>query len=417
MKRVLSLFVLGALALTAGCSRDVEDAAGPADAYPQTISAKLTADVAWANTGVKLRPHQRIRITPAAASLEDALGRDEADFSAPVPTAGAFGLLARFGEKGLPVPVGEGVELQAGSTEWGEYLFVGRNGAPSDFAQPQTTEATEDVTAVANTVLDAIDLEIELTATDGPALLAPVPGFFTANASPTFDWDDVEDAFKYVFELSRFPDFRDQVLSVELSTGSSLSLANLSAEQNNSGQPTIPGQNNPAATLSEGVYFWRVRAQQNIGRTIAPEFVWTDHSPVGTFGIETRATVTAPRILSPVGASRFATGAPVLLEFTATPDASGLFWRYRGYTGACGTTLDTATSQEVVVSPWFVFRKEYVSNFIGEVPRRYAAATLDALDTGEHLYEIEVIDGADGRILSAARTGRANVAFSVGCQN
>lgn len=416
MKRVFSLFVLGALALTGGCSRDVEDPAEAGEAYPKTISAQLTPDVAWANTGVRLRPRQRIRVAPAAASLEDALGRDEADFAAPVPTAGAFALLARFGEKGLPVPVGEGVELQAGTSDWGEYLFVGRNGTPSDFARPQTSEATEDVTAVSKTVLNPIGIEIELTETDAPALLAPVPGFFTANVSPTFDWDDIDDAFKYVFELSRFPDFRDQVLSVELSTGSSLSLANLSTEQN-SGQPTIPGQNNPAATLNEGVYFWRVRAQQNIGRTIAPEFVWTAHSPVGTFGIETRAAVAAPRVLAPVNASRFAVGTPVLLEFTATPDASGLFWRYRGYTGACGTTLDTASSQEVVVSPWFVFRKEYASNVIGEVPQRYAAATLESLESGEHLYEVEIIDGSDGRILTASRMGRTSVAFSVGCQN
>lgn len=417
MKRVFSLFVLGALALTTGCRRDVEDPADAGDTYPMTISARLTADVAWANTGVKLRPHQRIRITPAAASLEDALGRDEANFSAPVPMAGAFALLVRLGENGLPVPVGEGIELQAGTSQWGESLFVGRNGSPSDFAEAQTTETTEDVTLVSKTVLNPIDMQIELTATDGPALLAPVPGFFTSNVSPTFDWDDIEDAFKYVFELSRFPDFRDQVLSVELSTGSSLSLANLSTEQNTNGQPTIPGQNNPAATLTEGVYFWRVRAQQNIGRTIAPEFNWTAHSPVGTFGIETRAAVAAPRILAPVQASRFSVGVPILLEFTANPDASGLFWRYKGFTGACGTTLDTASSQEVVVSPWFVFRKEYASNFIGEVPQRYAAATLESLDTGEHLYEVEIIDGADGRILNAARMGRTSVAFSVGCQN
>lgn len=417
MKRVFSLLLTGALALTAGCSRDVEAPAEAGDAYPQTISATLTPDVAWANTGIKLRPNQRIRITPATASLEDALGLAQADFAAPVPTAGSFGLIARFGEEGLPVPVGEGIELQAGSAQWGEYLFVGRNGKPSDFATPQTSEATEDVTAVAKTVLSPIDMQIELTATDAPALLAPVPGFFTSNVSPTFDWDDVDDAFKYVFELSRFPDFRDQVLSVELSTGSALSLANLTADQSGGGQPTIPGQSNPAATLTEGIYFWRVRAQQNVGRTIAPEFQWTEHSPVGTFGIETRAAVTPPRIMAPVSASRFSAGTPVLLEFTANPDASGLFWRYRGYTGACGTTLDTANSQQVVVSPWFVFRTDYASNFIGEVPQRYAAATLDALDTGEHLYEVEVIDGADGRILSQSRTGRASVAFSVGCQN
>lgn len=416
MKRVFSLLTLGVLVFTAGCGRDTEDAADAADAYPKTIAATLSPDVAWANTGVKLRPRQRIRITPAAASLEDALGRDEADFDAPVPTAGAFGLVARLGERGLPIAVGEGVELQAGTQAWGEYLFVGRNGKPSDFARPQTSEATEEVTAVTKTVLNPIDMTIELTATDAPALLAPVPGFFTSNVSPTFDWDDVENAFKYVFELSRYPDFRDQVLSVELSTGSSLSLANLSTDQN-SGQPTIPGQNNPAATLNEGVYFWRVRAQQNIGRTIAPELRWTDHSPVSTFGIETRAAMQAPRVLAPASESRFAADQTVLLEFTAVPDASGLFWRYRGYTGACGTTLDTVNSQETVVSAWRVFRKDYASNFIGEVPQRYAAATLEGLDVGEHLYQIEIVDAADGRALSTTRVGRSQVTFSVGCQN
>lgn len=418
MKRFVTSLVMSTLfvSFSAGCSRDSEELASATDGYPATIEFTLATDVAWANTGIKLAPHQRISIIPADESLEEAMGRSEADLYAPMPAAGALGLIAKLGEGGLPVAVGGGAELQANSVQWGEYLFVGRNGKVSDFAKPQTTDTIGYASQVSKTVLKPIRMTIRLTTTDGPAPQAPVNGFFTNNVSPTFDWDDVENAFKYVFELSRFPDFRDQILSLELSTGSAVSLANFTS-QDNSGGVQIPGQSTPAATLAEGVYYWRVRAQQNVGRTIAPVLRWSDHSPVNWFGIETSVPLPGPRVLSPGAGSRLPEGRPILLEITAPPDASGLFWRYRGFTGACGTNLDPANSQQIVVSPWFVFLHDYITNFVGEIPQRYAAAPLSELDAGEYLYELELIDGANGRAFSPVRTGTTALAFSVGCQN
>ena len=419
MKRFFPTLALSASILAfAGCSRAAEEPVAVVDAYPKTVHVTLQPNVAWANTGVKLAAHQRIHIVPDDASRDEAVGHAEADLLAPVPAAGSLGLIAKFGEDGLPVAVGNGIELQANSLEWGKALFVGRNGKLSDFALPQTTDTSGYASEVSKTVLKPIAMSIELTKTDAPAAQAPVDGFFTSNVSPTFDWDDVENAFKYVFELSRYPDFRDQILSLELSTGSSVNLANFSSQNNNNnGGVSIPGQSTPSATLSEGVYYWRVRAQQNTGRTIAPVFKWTDHSPVNWFGIETRVPLQPARVLSPATGSRIAQGTNILLELTAPNDASGLFWRYRGFTGACGTNLDPANSQQIVASPWFVFRDDYQTNFIGETPQRYAATELDNLDAGEYLYEIDLIDGADGRAFSSTRMGVSTLAFSVGCQN
>jgi hypothetical protein len=408
MKYLSTLLVLGVLFSQPGCRRDAEELGDTSSSFPESGTFTLSAEVSWANTGIELAPGQRIKITPKSASREESLGFVEADFSAPVPTAGSLGLIAKFGEKGLPVAVGEGIELQAPSDRWGEYLFLGRNGKLTDYATSDTAESAR--------VLQPIEVVLEVSKTSAPAPMAPVNGFFTANASPTFDWDDVENALKYVFELSRFPDFRDQVIALELSTGSSVSLANFRTDPN-SGQPTIPGQEDPAATLTEGIYFWRVRSQVNLGRTIAPVLDWTDHSPVSWFGIETRRELPEPRVLSPVNDARFQAGQTVLLEITQTPDASGLFWRYKGYAGDCGTTLDTLSGQELGTSPWFVFRNEYQSNFLGEIPQRYEVAELKGLESRKYLYEIEVVDGADGSAISMARAGRSQVSFSIGCQN
>lgn len=405
--------LIAVLALVAGCNRDSGEIADPTDSLPRTVTVTLDGDVAWANTGILLIPNQRIRIEPDARAIDDALGHPEADFLAPIPTSGSLGLIARMGEKGLPVAVGEEVELQASSASWGEYLFIGRNGKPSDFATAMTSDSTEDVTAVSKTVLLPIEVLIHLDKTTSPAPLAPVTGFFTSNVSPTFDWDDVEDSFKYVFELSRFPDFRDQVLSIE-PTGSSVSLAALSSD---SQTPTIPGQTTPAATLPDGLYYWRVRSQMNVGRTIAPVFKWTDYSVVNWFGVETRGRLPAPRILAPLTDSRYAPGESILLEFTQTTDASGLFWRYKAYKVACGTIVDPANLQPEKVSAWYVFLKDFDSNFIGELPVKYGSAVLQGLETGQYLYQIQAVDGADGRTLNTGRGNTTAVSFSVGCQN
>ena len=155
----------------------------------------------------------------------------------------------------------------------------------------------------------------------------------------------------------------------------------------------------------------------NVGRTIAPVFKWTDYSVVNWFGVETRGRLPAPRILSPLADSRYSPGQHVLIEFTQTSDASGLFWRYKGFKAACGTVVDPANLQPESVSSWFVFLKDYASNFIGELPVKYGSAEIDGLETGQYLFQVQVVDGADGRLLNTQRGNSENVTFSVGCQN
>ncbi len=405
-------YVLPALLLlAAACGREEEDPALEAAGAAGVQTVVLPSDIQWLNTGIVMRPGTRVHIQPAPSQLDEALGVDEANMRADIPASGSFGLLARVGEHGLPVAVGEGVALQASSHTWGEGVFIGRNGRPSDFSA--ANGAAEDVTHVAETVLNDLTVILEVEKTTSPAPLAPVMGFFTSNPSPTFDWDDSEDAFKYVFELSMYPDFRDQLLNLE-PTASSVSLAALQSDDN-SGTPTIPGQSNPSASLGEGVYYWRVRAQVNTCRTIAPCFTWTDHSVVHAFGRETRAALPQPRVLTPAAGDRFNSGEPVLLELTQVPDASGLFWRYQLYHGACGTVINPANAQPKTVSPWYVFRREFRNNFIGDAPQRYAARPLRDLSNGSYVVRLETVDGADGAALDTARAGRRDVAFTVGC--
>lgn len=403
MKRFICTILL--VSAVTGCGRDTENTEETSRPTASSVTVTLPNDIVWLNTGIVLQPGEHYTISPKPAQVEEALGFLEANFDAPVPTAGSFGLIARIGQNGLPLAVGESLALQSSSHTWGESLYIGRNGSLADFgASSAATEETE-------VALADLDVTIATRPTDSPAPLSPVPNFFTENATPTFNWDDVENAFKYTFELSRFPDFRELVLSLEPSA-SNVSLAGLG----NAGQPLFPGEEDTSsASLTEGVYYWRLRAQVNECRTIAPCFKWTDHSVVYRMGVEERETLPSPTILSPSEGGRFDAGQILFLEIAQTEDASGLFWRYRHYHGACGAELSAGSATPRETSPWLVFVGEYATNNIGQAPQRYGAVRLQDLDNGSHLFLVQTIDGADGRPTDLSRAGENEVRFRVGC--
>lgn len=103
-----------------------------------------------------------------------------------------------------------------------------------------------------------------------PTLIAPTDGSSTNDDTPTFDWSDVSDATVYKLEVSNSNTFS----SLEINQ-SSLSSSTYT----------------PSSTVSDGTWYWRVRAKDSQGN-------WGGWSSIWSVIIDTEGP-SAPTLLSP----------------------------------------------------------------------------------------------------------------------
>ncbi len=383
--------------------------------YPQEFEMTVPGDMVWVRTDIVMNPGIKVEIT--ADDFDLAMGDPIGRRFDPVKMFGHGGLIGKIGENGIPFPVGIKKEIQGSSLTEGKYLYLGRNltlampsGSTSSVLDVYTpaTDATEvEPVATLKSYLQPIDVKIKVTRTNAPAPLAPIDNFWLEDQSPTFDWDDVDNAVQYIFEVSQFPDFRSVFLSIN-TANSSVNTATL-----NNTQQIIPNPNNQQqAVFVEGVYYWRVRAQLNVGRTLAPEFRWSDRSVVWKFGIEQKLSIDPPEILNPENNEEYAEGSNVLIEFLAPQDGSGLLWRIKFYHAECGKVIDTKEIPPEKVLLWRVFQTTIDSDVINEPPKNYGYYLASSLERGEWLFEVQLRDGADPE---GERISSSQVQITVGC--
>ena len=379
--------------------------------YQVTVPGNMT----WVRTDIIMDPGVRVKITASDPNL--ALGDPIGRRFDPVKMFGHGGLIAKIGENGVPFPVGASKEIQGSSLTTGKYLYLGRNitlAMPSgatesvmDVYTPATDVTEVEPVATIKSFLQPLDVVLEVKHTDAPSPLAPVDNFWLEDQSPTFDWDDVDNAVQYIFEVSEFPDFRSVFLSIN-SINSSVNTATL-----NNTQQIIPNPNNEEqAVFVEGVYYWRVRAQLNVGRTLAPEFKWSERSVVWKFGIEQKLAIDPPEILNPKPDEEFAEGSNVLIDFLAPPDGSGLLWRIKFFHAECGKVINTDEVPPEKVLLWRVFQTTIDSDVINQPPRNYGYYLASSLDRGEWVFMIQLRDGADSK---GERISSSTVHITVGC--
>lgn len=371
----------------------------------QTLA--IPAATEWVATGISMEPGLRAEVQVSQDQMP--LGDIKVDNLATIPTFGLHGVIGKIGIEGLPFVIGERYEVQGSSLTQGEQLYVGRNLAPTDpFADqltaPADDTATTELIQPAYTAHEYI-VQVRTYASNSPALLTPVDGFYDATPNPVFDWDDQNNAAQYSLDISRFKDFRSILFNVNIAS-TSLNSALLGLD------PTDPLGGTTSPNLTEGVYYWRVRGQINTGRTLSPNLEWTDRSVAHRLGVELEQAVPAPTVLTPSGPVALDDGQFLTMEFLAQPDASGLVWRYGMHTAACGTTINPDTESPVRQSVWFAFQSDYRGNDIGQVPPLYGFFRTASLTQGEWLVRIETRDGKDR---NALRTGIADYRFSVGC--
>lgn len=399
-----------AVAMLAGaCGRDENPTATDAENRDpiRTETFEVSVDARWINTGIPLTPGHLIVIEATTRRGGLAAGSPVPDPRGPLPLYGRDGLIGRISSTGFPFPLARERRLQGSTLHQESTLYLGRNTAPpAAFEGGASTEPTDAAMVELPYTPEDYVVTIRVYATDAPAPLTPIDGFYDSSPNPVFDWDELDNASQYNLEISDFPDFRRVLFSVNVNT-TSLNTAVIGIDPSN---PTVI---DGGPNLQEGVYWWRVRAQINKGRLLSPVLVWTDRSVAYRIGIETLAQLPAPRLLTPEGNVNVPTGSVVPFEVLAPDDASGVRYRYSFYTAPCGEIInpDGGGAAELR-SPWLVFQQGYQSNRIDEPRRLYAAFPSPRLGEGTWLLRVETRDGAD---TGATRTGVLDYEFAAGC--
>jgi len=104
-----------------------------------------------------------------------------------------------------------------------------------------------------------------------PTLLSPADNGYTSDSTPALDWNDATDAYRYQIYMDDNIDFLSRVLTHET-------------------DDSYLAETPP--TLSDGVYYWKVRAYDHA-------FNWGSWSSVWSFTVDTIAPA-APTLLTPI---------------------------------------------------------------------------------------------------------------------
>jgi hypothetical protein len=364
----------------------------------------ITPEKIWTNTGITLKKGYDIIIE---IDDERALGEEEVDFSNPVPFAGKKSVIYKIGEDGIPQPVGQKAYITAGAEDENKNLFLGWNTRVPLIKQvknekgEEIKEKPQPITATVKIFIPETDKVVRRV-----ALYAPRNNFWTNETNPRFYWDPQDNAIRYIFQISDYPDFRRIVETVEISASG--------------------GQVNPVSTigggvgqvqfnLQEGIYWWRVIAQINLGRSLNPVPVWTCWAHPFRLGVEFGTPPQPAEIISPKKEDVFKVGDTINFEFTVPDDPSFVFWRIRHVVSECDQqpSINPTDPNSGNPTPWHVFQRRLGEGNLKELPKLIASYKYENLERGNHLFRIEVKDSSDTRGVSIRTT---DYRISVECE-
>ena len=384
MSKIIRLSLI--LLLFASCAEKDNSGNGT-----NTKTITIEPSVAWVNTGVVMQKGKIVEVT----SDDTALGALFVRQNDPLFASRHGGLIGKLGKDERPFWVGKSSSITGNTMNQGTTLYLGRN--DTDFTtstsgpweyQPMTITAT---------------ITISQNSKNTISLVSPLDGSYSSDASPVFDWDDVDNTIQYRLQLSVFPDFR----MVEQDINNTTSALNPVTAP--------PGSNvSPLSPLGSGVHYWRVRAYVNIGRVTSPILEWGDWSQVFSYGVETIGIPITPTVINPPQGKSFPLGDSILFEFTAPPQGSGLLWSYLFTSTTCGDSpsLSDTTTANGSPLPWYVFPMTIEPTDPNEAPPSYAFFTVTPDKAGEWLYRIEVRAGSD---FDASSVIYFDTRISVGC--
>jgi len=358
----------------------------------------------WVDTGITLKKGYDVVI-----EIDDdrTYGKDDVSFSNPVIYAGDEAIIFKVGVDGLPQPVGKRYAFTAGAEHENKNIFIGWNSEEPvikkkrDESGNLLIEKPEPITAVVKIFIPESNKVIRRV-----SLYAPADSFWTDETNPKFYWDSLDNALRYIFQISDFPDFRRIVQTVEISASG--------GQANPVSVIGGPGQQDVQFNLQEGIYYWRVKAQINLGRALNPIPVWTCWSHPFRLGVELGTPPQPPTFLSPTTEQTFSPGDNITFEFTVDDDPSFVFWRMRHVVSSCDQQPSISPNDPNAgnPTPWKTFKKKLGEGNIIQTPKLIASFTYEKLETGNHLFRVEVKDGDDTQ---GIRIRSRDFRLSVGC--
>lgn len=361
-----------------------------------TYIIELRTDRKWQKTGIILKRKTRVVIE----APEGAEGSPEVDEYDPVPYFGHRGLILKMGPEGRPFPIGNlrSYEIIPSIIDEGKELFIGWNDRRME---REEIEASKPITVV-------ITVDENLTCNNMPAQMAPVNGIWDDNRNPTFVWDSIDNAVRYIYQISEFEDFRIIVRQGEISTAAGAGTPS----------PVVGAETEEIqVTLEEGIYFWRIRAQLNLGRPLNPIFCWTDWSPAWRYGVELGTPPPPPEFIAPSEDElvQIEIGDCVTIEFIAEDDPSWIFWRLRHTVASCDeeARIDPNDPEAGNPTPWHVFQEKLEGGDPTKRPKLLAFFKYCDIEKGNHLFRVEVRDGMEELTI---RTNYTDLKFSVECE-
>lgn len=370
-----------------------------------TKSVILDPKLQWVPTGIVLKRRVEVLILVDDKDAEKSVGSSEISPFDPVPIFGHRSLIGKVGIHGSPFYIGRKYGFVAGIQDENKELFLGWNDAKFSEVLTKTQEE-----------LEKEKIRVNLLVFEPPAenvvrrvsLSAPANNFWTNQQNPQFTWDSVDNSIRYLFEISDFEDFRNIVQTVEIASAGGQVGSPVSVVGGTSQQPQV--------TLQEGIYFWRVRAQINIGRSLNPIPVWTCWSYTFRLGVELGTPPQPPEFLSPTTEQIFKAGDKITFEFSEEDEPSFVFWRVRHVNTSCDETprIDPNDPKSGNPTPWHIFKKKKFGGLPTEKQKLLASWESEPVIGGNHLFRIEVKDGADKMELRIRFT---DFNVSVDCQS
>ncbi len=159
---------------------------------------------------------------------------------------------------------------------------------------------------------------------DTPTLLSPINGVFRDVNTPTFfDWDYVPSAFRYDIQIDNNDDFSSIISSVYLTSS----------------------QYNYVNSLSDGVYYWRVRAEDRAGN-------YGDWSEIFQFTVDTSFAGGTPVLISPHDGVTFNNNNGPFFECRVVPTATQYQYQIDNNDDFSSLEIDSVRSSRGLVCPY-----------------------------------------------------------------
>lgn len=366
---------------------------------------EITSDRIWNDTGIVLKRGYDVVIE---IDDERSLGKDEADFSNPVIFSGTESIIYKVGEDGIPQAVGLQTKFTVGKDMENKKLFIGWNSSKpiikviKDEQGNEIIQKPDPIVATVKVFSPPSDLVVRRV-----ALYSPVNNFWTDETNPRFYWEPSDNAVRYIFQISDYPDFRRIIQTIEIQASGGQ--ANPVSVVGGGGSQEVQ------FNLEEGIYWWRVRAQINLGRPLNPVLAWTCWSHPNRLGVELGTPPAPPDFLSPTTLDVFKPGDDVTFEFTVDDDPSFVFWRMRHVYSECDQqpSINPNDPNAGNPTPWHIFRQKLGEGNIIKMPKLIAHYTYKNIELGNHLFRVEVKDGnSEDRVNIRSSDFR----LSVGCE-